>query len=399
MGNRSDETNGTNETNLINGTKGNSVDQSGEASLRGVSIVGIQDARYDIEIRGGRFASVCKSASEGPEAGSGGGLWISPGLIDLHTHLAWTDFHHGDQLKRSPAEIEAMQAEAFAATLRAGVTTARDAGGLAPALAAAIAGRFGQPLRVLASGEALGAADARGAAHLERRVKETAASGARWIKVFATGGLGAPPEKVTEPLFSRGEFFHIVRTAHGLGAKVLVHTWGGPTVDWSIEAGADSVEHGIYMTADQAGRMAEAGTDYVPTASIYRLLADPAGPLDPGALFRERAVRAVEAHRHAVEAAKREGVRIGFGTDFATPALHGRNLAEIDALTDYGLTRAEAWTAATGTGAAILGWGDRLGAAREGFIADAVLFRSDPLLAGRAENLYGEIERVLTGRI
>ncbi|MFD1906890.1 hypothetical protein ACFSQ7_27130 [Paenibacillus rhizoplanae] len=29
-------------------------------------------------------------------------LWISPGILDLHTHLAWTDFDHEDQLRRDP---------------------------------------------------------------------------------------------------------------------------------------------------------------------------------------------------------------------------------------------------------------------------------------------------------
>ncbi|GJM73534.1 hypothetical protein HMSSN036_57500 [Paenibacillus macerans] len=102
--------------------------------LNQVYIAGIAGKRFDITIQDGRFASIVETGPRRAEAESPGqDLWISPGVIDLHTHLAWTDFDHADQLKRDPHEIEVMQAEAFAATLRTGVTTARDAGGIGPA--------------------------------------------------------------------------------------------------------------------------------------------------------------------------------------------------------------------------------------------------------------------------
>lgn len=95
----------------------------------GIHIAGIQGKRFDIEITNGRFTAVAEAGPQ-PEQAEGSRqqqLWISPGILDLHTHLAWTDFDHEDQLRRDPREIEVMQAEAFAATLRTGVTTARDA--------------------------------------------------------------------------------------------------------------------------------------------------------------------------------------------------------------------------------------------------------------------------------
>lgn len=385
--------------------------------IRGISIVGAADKRFDIEIKHGRFVSV-KETEQGAEAIAfassdsflphesqwekaenidGSGLWISPGLIDLHTHMAWTDFDHADQDKRDPAEVEAMQAQAFEATLRTGVTTVRDAGGLAPDVASRLVRTYGHPLRIDNGSHMFGAADSLGIEHLKRKADEVFASGANWIKIMATGGLGAPTEKVTDPVFSEEEFAFLVRYAHENGRKVFVHAWGGAAIDWSAQAGVQSIEHGMFLTADQAGHLAEANVAFVPTASIYRIAADPEGVLALPPVIRERAARAVEAHANAVAHAQKAGVRIGFGTDYATPHLHGRNLQELYALLDYGMTHQEIWTSATSEAAHILGRSGELGTIAEGYLADAVVFAADPYLAQNETQLRQSIKAVLTG--
>ncbi|MHA6528744.1 amidohydrolase family protein [Paenibacillus sp. BAC0078] len=368
-------------------------------TFKDIAIAGTAGKRFDIVIKDGRFSSIVESSKpqrdESTEPATQ--VWISPGVIDLHTHLAWTDFDHADQLKRSSGEIEAMQAKAFEATLRTGVTTARDAGGILPSTIQHLVQHYQQPLRVQTSSDMLGAADARGIQHLEHRMAEIFATGAGWIKIMATGGLGAPTEKVVDPNFSEEEFAFIVRNAHAHHKKVLVHTWGGVTIDWSIRAGVESIEHGMFLTADQAGRLAESGTAYVPTTSIYRIAADPKGVLALNQVICERAARAAEAHSKAIDYAKRAGVRLGFGTDYATPALHGYNLQELNTLMEYGLTRTEAWQSATVNAAEILGSGNELGRIAEGYIADAIIFNADPYQAPNAEQLRTSIVSVITG--
>lgn len=369
-------------------------------SYRAVYIAGIKDKRYDIEIKDGRFASVAETGRGESVHHPERELWIGPGFIDLHTHLAWTDFDYADQLKRDPQEVEAMQAEAFAATLRTGVTAARDAGGLAPAEVRHLATRYELPLQVFSSGLMLGAAEAADRSYLKRRLTEAFASGAEWVKIMATGGLGAPAETVLDPIFAEDDFALIVRETHARGKKVLVHTWGGVTVDWAVQAGVESIEHGMFLDEDQAYRLAEAGVALVPTTSIYRIAADPKGALALPPLINDRAARAAEAHTRAVGYAKRAGVRIGFGTDYATPALHGRNLQELDTLMDCGLTRAEAWRAATSDAAAILGAESGLGRIAEGFQADAVIYDADPFQAPNADALRRSIAAVIkNGRV
>ncbi len=364
-----------------------------------IFIAGIEGKRFDIVIQDGRFSSIVEAEpdqEQSSQSPSGKDLWISPGLIDLHTHLAWTDFDHADQLKRDSHEIEIMQAQAFAATLRTGVTTARDAGGLLPSTVQHLVSHYQHPLRVQTSSDMLGAADARGIPHLERRMAEIFATGAEWIKIMATGGLGTPAEKVLDPTFSEEEFAFIVRHAKAHQKKVMVHTWGGVTVDWSINAGVESVEHGMFLTEDQAGKLAQSGIALVPTTSIYRIASDPNGVLALNAVICERAARAAEAHSKAIHYAKRAGVRIGFGTDYATPALHGYNLQELDTLIDCGLTRAEAWQSATQSAAEILGSGNELGQIAEGYLADAILFDADPYQAQNPSELRKNIVSVIT---
>lgn len=367
-------------------------------TFKDIHIAGIKDKRFDVVIKDGYFLSITEVESQQNNSTlTGIDQWISPGIIDLHTHMAWTDFDHADQLKRAPQQIEAMQAQAFEATLRTGVTTVRDAGGILPSTVQHLVQQYQQPLRVHTSSDMLGAADARGLKYLEQRMAEIFATGAGWIKIMATGGLGAPTEKVVDPIFSEEEFAFIVRNAHAHGKKVLVHTWGGVTIDWSIQAGVESIEHGMFLTEDQAGRLANSGVAFVPTTSIYRIAADPKGVLALNPIICERAARAAESHSKAINYAKREGVRIGFGTDYATPSLHGYNLQELDTLIDYGLTRREAWQSATRTAAEIIGSGNELGQITEGYIADAVVFNMDPYQTQSAEVLRNSIVSVITG--
>lgn len=363
-----------------------------------IYIAGIDGKRFDIVIKDGRFSSITEVAPQQEQlTRTNADLWISPGIIDLHTHMAWTDFDHDDQLKRDSQQIEQMQAQAFEATLITGVTTVRDAGGIKPSTVQHLVKKYKQPLRVETSSDMLGISDARGLKYLEQRMTEIFNTGAGWIKIMATGGLGAPTDKVIDPNFSEEEFLYIVKNAHAHGKKVLVHTWGGVTIDWSIQAGVASIEHGMFLTEDQAGRLANSEVAFVPTTSIYRIAADPKGVLALNPVICERAARAVDAHSKAIHYAKREGVRFGFGTDYATPSLHGYNLQELDTLIEYGLTRREAWQSATTVAADILGSGKELGQIAEGYIADAVVFKVDPYQNHNAEELRKNIVSVITG--
>lgn len=278
------------------------------------------------------------------------GLWVLPGVVDCHTHLAWHDFS-------DPTPDAGATAEALAATLRAGVTQARDAGGLgaallaeADALLAASPASLRPRLRI--AGPMIGAEHAgRGPGHLASVVAAAAEAGSTWVKVLATGGLSAPSETVLDPVLSREELLELGSAARAAGVRVMAHAWGGPSIPWLVEAGAASIEHGIFLTPADAELLAAHGVVLVPTVAVYRQTADSDGL---PAVIRDRAARAADAHPAAVAAAREAGVRIALGTDAGTPRQHGGNLAELAALAAAGLAPEEALTAATLTGAELL---------------------------------------------
>lgn len=332
--------------------------------------------------------------------------WIMPGLVDAHVHAAWHAFDAGDRARLSPSETYRATADALARTLRAGFTSVRDAGGLSAADRDRIPA--GARPRVACSVAMIDRARADAAGGLDRAVGEVLEAGAAWVKLVATAGVTAPAGATLDSHFSRAEFSAAARRAAAAGAGVMVHAWGGDAIDYAIESGAASIEHGIYLTADQARRAADARTAFVPTLRIYRLvqrmIAEGRLPLTLGGRVDE----AVSRHPHAVRIARDHGVAIALGTDYGTPAQHGTNGLEFDALIGAGLSAQEALVAATRSGAALLAQAQdpaaSSGAAPSGVIApgavaDAVLLSRDPREPGVLSDREAIVGVLLDGRL
>ncbi len=294
------------------------------------------------------------------------GCWVTPGFVDAHSHLAWSDFDAADR----PVDEARRATQAAAnqlATLRAGVTLVRDAGGYDAVLARRLAGRPGP--RVSPSVDIVGEADARGERHLRNRVAALAGAGAAWIKVAATGGVGAGTRQL-EPVFSPGELTALMEAAGAAGLPVMVHAWGGPAVDQAVDLGAASIEHAVFLTAAQARRIAAAGAFVVPTVWIYTEVLRFA---ETGVLPRTLAPaarRAVAAHPGALRHCLQSGVRLAVGPDAGLTSQHGRNLHEVAAMIDVGVPADTALAAATTGGRALLGETASRG--------DLVVFSGDP---------------------
>lgn len=367
------------------------MNQGGVANARVLDEHGRFSAPVDIAWRDGRFVDTAGATGE-PSAGAdaaadaamidGSGRWLIPGLVDAHTHAAWQAFDAADRDAIPEAEAGELTSRALRAMLLRGTTSVRDAGGLRSAvLRASEADTLPrvQTAEVLIDREA---ADAAGG--VERAAEAALAAGARWIKLVGTAGVASPQGSRLHPMFSLEETTAAVRLAAQAGAGVMVHAWGGAAVDHAIEAGAASIEHGMFLTADQAARAAERGLVLVPTLRIYRQVR---GMIDAGefpATFGPRVDEAVAAHPGAVRTARDAGLRIALGSDSGTPEQHRTALREFAALVEAGLTPEDALVAATRTGAellaAVAGPDSPAPSGRiaPGEIADAVLLNVDP---------------------
>ncbi len=362
------------------------------------------DGRF--ALGGGDRGGDRRGARAGDRAGEldGSGLWMIPGLVDAHLHAGWQAFDAEDRARLGEDRTRGLVAAALRRTLASGFTSVRDAGGLDAEQFAAIppAERPRAQLAVRLIDRS--AADAAGG--LDRAVERVLEAGARWVKLVATAGVAAPAGTGLDPLFSAAEQRDAVRRAERVGAGVMVHAWGGKAVDHAIEAGALSLEHGIFLTDAQARRAAVRGMTLVPTLRIYRLVRR---MIDAGSLpaaFRARVEEAVAVHPLAVQHARDAGLAIALGTDYGTAEQHGTGLLEFDALVEAGLTPQEALLAATRTGAELLarvaGSEDSgespAGAIAEGALADAVILRRDPREPGALSDPESVFAVLLGGR-
>lgn len=336
-------------------TTGHSVAPGAATGSQGISRVRVLNEHGDFTqpMRIG-WANSDFTADSTPHAADidGAEFWLIPGLVDAHVHAAWHAFDASDRSRLSPERTRLATAEGLARTLRAGITSVRDAGGLDAAALAAIP-NSARP-RVQLSVMMIDRATADAAGGLDRAVERALAGGAQWIKLVATAGVASPEGTGLDPLFTSAETLDAVGRADQAGAGVMVHAWGGSAIDAAIEAGARSIEHGIFLTRDQAERAAEHGLTFVPTLRIYHLVAE---MIESGALpqtFRARVAEATAAHPGAVRLARDAGLAIAVGTDSGTPEQHGTAKLEVAALVAAGLTPQEALLAATRSGAALL---------------------------------------------
>lgn len=312
------------------------------------------------------------------------GHWLMPGVVDCHSHVFWNEFHAADR-DTVPLTYRTLAAtRSLGETLRAGVTSVRDAGGADRGVRDAVRDGViaGPRLQIadwiLGPDDSAHSKDPGAPDRLRRRVREVVARGAEWIKLMATGGVTAPEGSELDSFFTAEEFRAAVDEAARGGARVMVHAWGGDAVTWAIDAGAASIEHGIFLTDEQAAAGARARVTLVPTLTIY---AEVHAMALAGALpdfVAERTARVAEAHPLAVRRARDAGMAVALGSDFGTPEQHGRNLAEIAALAEAGLGTEAALLAATRTGASLLGATGILGSITPGATFDALALRRDP---------------------
>ena len=169
-----------------------------------------------------------------------------------------------------------------------------------------------------------------------------------------------------------------------MGFKVAAHAEGLAGCEAAITAGADTIEHGMYLHRRPGllEAMAEGGQVLVPTLSGYYWMAGPgdadAEQAEPAAemtpMLTALARRNIDEGAASLRAARDAGVKIALGSDVSL----GTG-AEIQRMIRHGLTPAEALTAATSTAAQALGLAEHIGTVAEGKLADLLIADGDPL--------------------
>ena len=344
---------------------------------------------------------------DGAQVIDGGDRVLSPGFIDLHTHLAGQSPRA--QKKWHPTVTGSYAADMARFYLDAGFTTIRDAGGTHPDFARALElGTIYGP-RLFPSGavvsQTAGHGDFRaphdphptlvggnpyidhgasvladGADQTLMAVRENLKAGATQIKIMGGGGVMSEFDPIHSLQPSPAEIRAAVQAASDWGTYVLAHAYTSDAIRRLVENGVRSIEHGLLIDDATAKLVADNDVVISTQLTVYRTLQDLPG-------ISERNLKKLEVvlagQENLIRLIKKYDITTGFATDF----IQGGYVM----LTREFTERAEYWTAAeimvqaTSEGAKVIRmigklnrWGN-FGEIREGWVADLLLINGEPL--------------------
>ncbi len=375
----------------------------------------------DVLIEGNHIIEVGQDISApGATVIDGGGRTLTPGLIDMHTHVTF----------ETPAGTEGFNQYDFGAAgamaaqvlrdnlLMKGITSARDIVGNSRGIARLIQqGHLIGP-RLYTSGGVLSPTGGHGdwggptdtalnkdygvlveqSYIIEGRDSVIEASrrnfrnGAHFTKVMAGGGVSSLYDPLEIYAATQEEVEAAVEIANDYGTYVAIHAYHDGSYERSLDAGVRSFEHGFLVSEKTVKRMAKMDQDIVWSFQCYMSVAT-FGDYDamPGFFTHEQKVKGVAVGKGARNAAalmlKHDVFMIG-GSDMFTPAFGPRMKEDITCRTNMADYPApHALKMSTGNAGIVLKWSNvldpyptyDLGTIRPDAYADILLWDGNPL--------------------
>jgi imidazolonepropionase-like amidohydrolase len=343
--------------------------------------------RGAVLVEGDRIIAVGTKESIEPVSGvnkiDAKNLVLLPGLIDCHNHpsAGMTKDGQPEGLSGSDAELTINALINMALDLSAGVTTVRclgDRNFLDIACKKAVeSGRIAGPRLIVAGrsirsfhGHGILASPFDGAEAIRRGIRENIKAGADVIKILTSATVKGKDTIRSD--CSREEICAAVDEAHRAGLPVTAHCIGGIGLQWCLEAGMESIEHGYFVSDHDIELLLHHNTWLVltpgPFLSEERITASIAGMGETVLRNREEAARCMAG-------AIRGGVRFVVGSD----AIHGRLAKEMECLVGLGASEEQVILAATRDAAKVCGVPDTVGTIEPGKSADIIGVEGNPL--------------------
>jgi len=329
------------------------------------------------------------------------GKTVMPGLIDAHTHPTSVSMDFAAS-EWSPTYVAARAGRALEGMLARGFTSIRDVGGGEHGLAQAVEEGYFTGPRIFYGGKQLsqtgGAGDYRapsrrvhedhyyaptigvicdGVPEVRRAVREEVRRGAHHIKVYLSGAVDAPSDRVDSTQFSVEELNAIVEEATAANIYVAGHAYTSRAINRGLQCGVRSIEHGNLMDSSSIPLFQQYGAFYVPTIVTYHTLAakSRAGllPADIDAKLHTVIGGAIGA----LDMAHKAGIPIVYGTDLFAD-MHGQQLQEFIIRSEV-QPPADLIRSATSTAARLLCREGELGVVAPGALADLLVIDGNPL--------------------
>jgi imidazolonepropionase-like amidohydrolase len=330
------------------------------------------------------------------------GQTVMPGLIDAHTHPAIVDQELFDMAEWPPTYVAARASRVLKGMLMRGFTSIRDVGAGEMGLARAIEEDYFPGPRLFYGGKQLsqtgGAGDWRapfrrvyddnyyspaigvicdGVPEVRRAVREEVRRGAHHIKVYLSGAVDSPSDRVDSTQFSLEELNAIVEEATAANIYVTGHAYTSRAINRGLECGVRCIEHGNLMDESSIPLFQKYGAFYVPTIVTYHVLKMRA---QEGVLSQEISGKLEEVIHGAIgalEMAHKAGLPIVYGTDLFAD-MHDYQLQEFIIRSEV-QPPADMIRAATSTAARLLRREGELGVVAPGAMADLLVIDGNPL--------------------
>lgn len=220
---------------------------------------------------------------------------------------------------------------------------------------------------------------------IRKEIRKQVRDGAEWVKLL-TSHRSHIPEYTQEELDAASD------ECHRRGIKCVVHAGTHPSIQMCIDAGFDTIEHGTFLTVEQALQMKEKNIAWTPTIYAYTYLYEVCKKnieegntnvfSDPVAAKEQRDFAyyepAFEAYRDNFKKLYDTGVTVCTGSDmvmYGAPVLPVQQ--ELTYMVKYGITPVQAIQTATANPAKVLGREDELGMIKEGLAADITIVDGD----------------------
>lgn len=258
-----------------------------------------------------------------------------PGLIDGHTHVTFgggeLDAAKRTAYQKQDAEtLRRLAEQRIQIVGQLGVAAIRDGGdkdGVGLALSRLTAGTEapGFSARVFSPGAGIHRRGRYGAffsrpvedyADFDACVQGRAEEGADHIKIVPTGIINfAQGAVVAPPQFQTAEVAQFKSAAGARGKQLMAHASGALGIDAAIEGGADSIEHGYFITDEQLAKLRDRGTAWLPTFVPVQEQLEHADVMGWDAAVRDNLRRILENHARSLQRALTLGVNVLVGSD------------------------------------------------------------------------------------
>lgn len=326
---------------------------------------------------------------------------ILPGLIDSHVHflLEYPDIMRGLITQPSLRLLQAIPR--MRATMEAGITTVRDAGGSPAGLKVAVERGIvaGPRMQIAVSmitqtgghGDGFypccvdlgffglrfydvpdGVAD--GVDEVRKVAREILRAGADWIKLATTGGVLSTSDAPTSSQLTVEEIATAVYEAAAQEKRCMAHAQGSQGIKNALLGGVASIEHGVYLNDELIDLMLQKDIYLVPTLvaplAVVEFAREHPDILPP--MMAAKAKGVIEAHQKSFRRAVEAGVKVAMGTDSGV-GRHGENGRELQLMVENGMTPMQAIVASTANAAQLLHLDGMVGTLEEGKVADVIV--------------------------